>query len=307
VQKLKSTSELDDLQNPTATLILKSLIADLDAQIKTLRKDKKDEAKLQQTVKNLSTFFDDLVKGKDISKLKHNDIMFLANCYASLDQNAKAADMYALLPMPQLDPKDKGKKEAEDKAKKDQQLWWFLQIRRGEQLRLAKNYKEAKEVLEKVLADPAAVGKLVAQQELNHTYEDEGNFRKGIDLWYEFMQNGSLKNQMTNKSLPESVRSKAKQMYFDGYYHYVFCFYNFSQSEAGKAKEEQWLITSANFIVKMKAQHEKLVAAAKAKNEDLTEVTGWQLIGPRLEELLNNAPKLKAQYEKLQSPAAASN
>jgi hypothetical protein len=109
-------------------------------------------------------------------------------------------------------------------------------------------------------------------------------------------------------------------MYYDGFYHYIYSWYMFSQNE-GKAKEEKHLTKAGNYIWRMEFDHLKIIKDAEAKAEadyqkrlkaakdkgqptDNIEKmipapptdTGWVLIGDRLRELMENAPKLKKEY-----------
>ncbi len=70
--------------------VLRSLIGDLQVQVKELKKAN-DPAKLKATVKNFSAFIDKLADKKD-QGLEVKDVMFLATCYSSLEEYAKAAE-----------------------------------------------------------------------------------------------------------------------------------------------------------------------------------------------------------------------
>src|SRR5262249_30331588 len=152
----------------------------------------------KETVQNFTTFFDALSKNKDSKTLTYNDLVFLANCYASVDQHSKAAELYQSLPQPKLNLPENATKEqiakaeAEPEYKKASALWWFLQVRCGEEWRLAKEPAKAKEVLQKLLDDPKAAAKIQAQKELILVYEDEGNFRKAIETWNAYLKSPGL-------------------------------------------------------------------------------------------------------------------
>ena len=98
--------------------VLHSLIGDLGAYIKDL-KMANDPAKLRATVKNFSAFIDDValaLLAKKDKGLDLKDTMFLAKCYASLEEYAKAANLYAKIPPPKFLDKDNLKEEEEKRS-----------------------------------------------------------------------------------------------------------------------------------------------------------------------------------------------
>src|SRR6185295_582661 len=78
--------------------VFRALVGDLQAQVKDLKKAGKT-AQLKTTVANFSAFIDELA-GKKEKSLDVKDVVFLASCYSSLEEYAKAAGLYAKIPRP---------------------------------------------------------------------------------------------------------------------------------------------------------------------------------------------------------------
>ena len=91
--------------------VLSSLIGDLQAQVKELKRTN-DVGRLKSTVKNFSAFIDKLA-AKNEKGLDIKDIKFLATCYSSLEEYAKAANLYAKIPGPRPCPRDNLTEEEE--------------------------------------------------------------------------------------------------------------------------------------------------------------------------------------------------
>src|SRR5260370_927471 len=104
--------------------------------------EKGDEDQLKATVDNFSAFLDELAKQSD-PKGMQRDIFFLANCYGSLGKHDRAAALYGQITPPQGNP---GMKPDE----KETATYWFIQLQRARELRLAKQFAEAREVLGRI-------------------------------------------------------------------------------------------------------------------------------------------------------------
>jgi hypothetical protein len=275
LQRLTGPGEPPDPGN-----ILRSLLGELQSQLKDLRA-KGDQAKLKQTIGTFTAFIDVLAQSAEKSVLKRNDIIFLANCYNSLEQYDRAAKLYGLVKPPVADPKQANNEKYKQDFDKEKQAYWLMQVLYGAALRKNKQIPEAKKVLEKVLSSPDGAGKLVAEKEMNIILEDQGLYGTAIKRWGEFMSNPTLKKQVTQYE-------EAKKVYFEAYYHYAYCWYKYSQGPKvkGTDKEKKFLQRSAEYMLRLE----------KSKNGE-----GWRLVGPQFEELLRQEPALNAVYQELKS------
>jgi tetratricopeptide (TPR) repeat protein len=84
---------------------LETFIRELREQVKTL-KAAKDEKKLAETVKNFSLFLNKL-KDEQARLNQKSDLIFLANCYASLGQHDTAVKYLEKIERPKIDPNKK--------------------------------------------------------------------------------------------------------------------------------------------------------------------------------------------------------
>lgn len=170
--------------------------------------------------------------------------------------------------------------------KKDQ-LWWLMQVYRGKALRKAaeqitdkdqrtKQLDAAEKVLDKVLNTKGAVGILLAQKEKNHLLEDRGFYGRAITKWSNFLQSRVLRQQIRQDP-------RLKEMYFDAYYHFVWCWYQYSQHD-GKKYEEKYLKRAADYVLRLE----------NAQNKE-----GWQLVEARVQGLFKEAPALKRVYDQM--------
>jgi hypothetical protein len=264
--------------------VLHSLIGDLQAQVTELKKAN-DPVKLRATVKNFSAFIDELAKKDTKDKgLELKDITFLAKCYASLEEHAKAANLYAQIPAPRALDKDKPKEDEE----KEIATYWLMQIHYAQELRLSAHSKEdlgkAKRVLDKLKGHKNARLQIYGEVEQIHILEDSGKF--GLPLyglamkgWGAIMSNSALRAKMPDDP-------NLKELYFNAYYGNAWCLYKHSQTAAAltKGKDKDYLKMAANNIVRLE----------KSVNQE-----GWQIVGHRFRELLTNEKKLRDEYEKL--------
>ena len=281
LQRLTSTEGLE--ADPTA--VLRSLIQELELQVRTLQKANDPEA-LKKTTANFSAFVDELAKSPGKKGLQATDYFFLARLYDSLDQHCKAAELYSKI----TEPKDLNKKLAKgekfaEQEEKEIQTYWYSQVQYARQLRQCPENKDenlelANKLLYRLLTHPNARGQVLAEKERIHVVEESGRYGPAINLWDKFLKNPAVKSRLGDDQ-------NTKEMYFDAYYHYAYCAYRYSQDPKAKSAKT-WLRRAADSIVRLE----------KAKDNE-----GWQLIGPRFQELLENEPPLRAQYEQLKKTA----
>ena len=263
------------------TNVLRSLIGDLQVQVKELKKTN-DPAKLKATVKNFSAFIDKLV-GNRGKALGVKDVMFLATCYSSLEEYAKAAQLYAKIAPPKFLDNDK----LSDEEEKEVASYWYLQVQYAKALRLSARGKQdlakAKKVLDDLVHHKNARMQLYAEVEQIHILQDAGLYGYAMKGWAKIMNNPSLKAKLADEP-------NLKEVYFNAYYENTWCLYKYSQTPKviAAGKERKYLAPAANNIVRLE----------KSANQE-----GWLIVGPRFRELLAGEPKLKAAYEDLKRAA----
>ncbi|MCI0737915.1 MAG: hypothetical protein L0Y72_02645, partial [Gemmataceae bacterium] len=170
------------------TSVLKTLIDDLRIQVRDL-KQAKDDAKLKTTVANFSAFLDKLAGQAEKKGLQVSDIMFLANCYYSLDQFCRAASLFEKIQPPKALAKDK----LADTDEQEVQTYWYIQVQYARALRLCSQEKEEKErkdllkkanfLLESLKRHKHARLQLYADKEQIHILEDSGLYGLAINGW----------------------------------------------------------------------------------------------------------------------------
>jgi hypothetical protein len=246
-----------------------------------MQEHKNDKAAMQALTAKFGTFLDVLGKEMDPKILGDRQfVLFLASSYANLDKHAEAAKLFAQIQPPKLDPK----KKPTDKEQRELQDYWLAQNMLARSLRLAKQLPEARKVLEKILKTPGAVGKFQAEKELIHLLEDEGEWGQAITAWSEYLEHPGLRATLLDpKAKPADVQY-AKELYFDGFYHYILCNYKYGLGHKDREKHDLFIAKAASLIHGLKTH----------KNQD-----GWKLVGPQLLDLLRTEPELRSAFDKL--------
>jgi hypothetical protein len=280
-------------ENPNPTAPLRSLLGELQAQMRDL-KAKKQEDRLKQTVATFSTFFK-AVADQGGKGLTRNDIIFLANCYNTLGEYKEAAGLYGKVQPPKappmLDPAkagDEKAKEAAEKAKQDyereRQAYWLMQCLYGAALRKSGQLDEATKVLNRVLKTKGAAGQVVALKEKIHILEERARARpdlwgNAINEWNKFLQSP----EVTGRARQDK---EGKKVYFESYFHLASCWYEYSQGPKlkGTPRGDKALQRAADYLVRLK----------RARNQE-----GWRIIAALANELLNRAPALKQAFDTL--------
>jgi hypothetical protein len=270
-----------------AGAVLQTLVQELKAQVREL-KDKGQKKQLEATVKNFSQFLEELAKepGRTPSR---ESILFLASSYASLDKHAEAAKLYAQVPEPKIDLKKKELSKEEERALQD---YWLAQVAYGRALRLAKEYAQARKVLTRVLTEPKARGRFLAEKEEIQLLEDEGLYGKAVGRWVKYQQHPQMQQLLkTIGGKDKAEQRRIKELYYDCVYHYTYCMYMYGQKtpKLSAAKREDYTKRAAAKVLQMK------------NNAD-----AWEVVGRRFEALLEHEPPLMAEYKRLQAKGAAS-
>jgi hypothetical protein len=268
----------EDLENDT-TAVLQGLVQDLRGQVRALQEKAKTDpaAKKQLDAMALSftAFLKELSRQADPKSMMQN-LFFIANCYSSLAKHREAADLFAQIPEP---------KTADEK---ERATYWYIQLQRARELRLAgkdlleenktaeaaKTFTEAREALNRI---PQNFRSLQVQQEEIFQLQDQNVYGTAITRWAALMKSPSLAKRV-------ATDNEAKRQYFDCFYHFIHCWYEYGKHNKVPAKQTEYIRKAADYIVRLES----------SPNQD-----GWQLIGERLNELLRTEPPLRAQYEQL--------
>lgn len=255
--------------------VVRNLLTEIAVQIDTLRKAKNTEA-LKAMVGNYTSFLDVIAteyakKGFDLDSAR-----LLANAYQSLDQYVKAADVFGKFPAPKyLEEKRALTKEEQDAVG----LYWFMQVQRAKALRQAggaERLKDANKVLDRLLTHHNAKNQVLAQMEKYQVLEDQGLYAGALQLWLRFMKNPALR----------SGGPEVQKLYFDGYYFTQRALYLYATKDA-KVPEA----TRARYV--------RVAAANILKLEFANDPRGWELVGPKFQELLTAEPELRRAYDEL--------
>jgi len=264
------------LEDPMAQLRI--VVYGIEQQIQQLRKQGNDK-KRQEISTNFSTFLDEIYKSS--KTLQPTDAFLLAKCYDTIEQNCKAAELYDKVTKPAAVDK---KMPLTPEEERDVQTYWYSRVSYARQLRLCKDKKEnpelAYKVLQEILTNKNARQHMRADFESNLVLEDLDPPRYGtaITRWGKFLANPVvLENMKKDQSIEE--------MYYEGYVHYVQCCFKYSQQEdvVAKMQDAIFLTRAADWIARL----------------EIDNPAGWEIVGPRLQEIIASQPLLRLRYEEL--------
>jgi tetratricopeptide (TPR) repeat protein len=193
--------------------------------------------------------------------------LLMAQNYSHLEEHAKAIEMIEKLPEP-------GEKPDENTLK----LHHAGRLMLVRELRLNKDVKKAKTLLEEIMGDKAKPGwgaknvDVLIERVLIHEAEEE------------YFQGAKLADSLVKQlHQPAQKDNHLKEKYLECYYHVTYCFVNHAKGMTDKAKAEKTIKDAAEQIVKLE-QGIGFGNDASAK---------------RFQDLLAKEPALKEQYEKL--------
>jgi hypothetical protein len=266
----------DEKGTQIGTEVLGRLVNELKLELRDQRKAG-DKDGLRATMERFDIFLQAL--GKDDPKLiaDRQFLVFLATSYASLDKNAEAAKLFAKIPEPKFDPK----KKLTPQEQRELDDYWLLQATYARSLRQAKQYGEARKVLERILKESRFAGRFQAEKEINHLLEDEGDYGRAVTAWSDYLENPGLREVLVNPRSKAGELRTAKELYFDGYYHFIWCYFQFGKTHKTEAKRKEFIDKAGSMIAGLEA----------GKDRD-----GWEIIGPRLEELMSREPTLRSAF-----------
>ncbi|MFO0966310.1 MAG: hypothetical protein U0793_12100 [Gemmataceae bacterium] len=269
--------------------VLRQMVVDLQVQVREL-KAAKETAKLKETVGNFTIFLDDMATKGGVKGLSTGDVIFLAGAFASLEQYDRAAKLFEKVTPPKL-LDSPAKMKFVEKEELELYSYWRIRLEYAKTLRLGKgDLKKAAEIVENLLGHEHGRLQLMAKVEKYQIYEESGLFGTAIKGWSEVMNDRFLKERLPDDTaLGILFGKKAKEVYFDAYYHYGYCAYKYGQSEAG-----------------MKAGVTKKYTEFAAKHFLRLKTTGpegWAIVEPKVTELLAAEAPLREAFERLAKAA----
>jgi hypothetical protein len=255
---------------------VRRVLQDISGQVEALKTSgkKEDTERLKSMVGNFTSFLDAI--GKESEKKGHDPeaTRMLAYAYASLDQHAKAASIYAKVPAPAcLDNKKLSEKEAEQVAS-----YWGMRLEYGKALRQGKSKEdlaEALKVLNQLLAHPNARYQILADMEKNLVLEDEEKYGVALLQWGKFVKNPALTNGLADP--------KVQKIFFPGVFYKARLTYKYGKYEAKKESKPKFIRAAAMQLVGLEFTPDKV---------------GWTIVEPMARELLQAEPELREEYDK---------
>jgi hypothetical protein len=244
---------------------LKQLAQLLKGQVEEIRRKQPDQ--LPNTVTAFSKFLDTLTKQQEKGgALPPDALLILQDCYSSLGNHKRAADMLKAYP----EPKDNA-------PQKERETWQVIQVMHLRQIRQDGQTDEAKKELEKLLATPWGPKNLELQKEKVFLLMEPKKYMTAAKGW----------DQLVKLLVSKITQPGMKDEYFECYYWLVVCLYKHAQEQEGP-KQAAGIKQAASFITTL-----------EAKWPDL----GGEESKARFMDLLDKEPPLKEQYEQLKKAA----
>ncbi len=247
------------------------------------------EAQLKRTKESFGKFLDELAK-QPAKTLSPEMLVFLAQCYSSLEEHAKAAEILRRLPQPTDDPKPpRGKEKDPDFLKSLREHQSAEAIPRaayallGHELRLARQLPEAEHVLSAIRARSWGKQNLQALMEWNYLLMDQGKLTGkdgAIQQW-----NGLLR-VMQPRMVDEKTKEEFKEPYFNCYFQMVKSFVLHGKKLPAE-KRTPWM---------------KKAAELTATLQKAPEPWGTEQTRKQFEELLSQEAEYKAEFDKVKAP-----
>jgi hypothetical protein len=203
-------------------------------------------------------------------------VRFLAFSYASLHKHEQAANLLSGIPAPQ---------PAAGQAKVDPEklaAYHSIRLMYIRELRLAKKFDEAAKLLkDEIFSQEWGRKSLDAKKELNSLWEDQEKYAPAAKAWSDMMSTLRPLIEKNNKY-------KDKDLYFESYYHYVFCVYKAGMNSPDKARRTEYIRRAANLINNLKKSKPDMGSDALKKQYD---------------DLLQQESALKEMCDKLEKEA----
>jgi TolA-binding protein len=261
-QRLLALASHDSLGEQKGNAVLFEVVSDLRGQIEELREKGPDaQAELDKAMAAFGAFLDALA-AQPAEKQSPELIRMVAVGYASLDRHRRAAELLERVPVP-------GAADHDGEA-----LYHGVRVLYARELRLAKEFGKAGQVLTEILAAEWGQRSIDARKEQIFLLEDEGKLAPAIRAWTELMT--SVRRQIDQNA-------RLRDQYFDCYYHLVHCRFEHAVKLTDDEKKKAALRRAAGLIVKLETTMPDMGSDALKK---------------RYQTLLRN-PALKEQYDEL--------
>jgi hypothetical protein len=222
-------------------------------------------------VHNFSKFLNAMAL-ESVSERSPEANRFLAVSYSILEQHSQAADFLAKIPPPRPDG---GKMDPERES-----AYQNLQLMHVRELRLARRFDEAQTKLRDVLRADWGKKNVDVQKELINLWEDRGDYAAAARGWNELMT--------TVRPLMDQ-NARFKDLYYECYYHVVFCLCKSADKAADDKKKNDDIYKAANWYVKLKKIKDDMGGSSlMSRYAALQEST--PAFKKACEELLKNAP-----------------
>jgi hypothetical protein len=271
--------------------VLKALIYDMQVQVRDLRKNPDDKAKLDETIKNYSAFLDDFANSAGKKGLQPAEILFLADCYESMQEHVKAADYYGKVPKSEwldkpvarnLKLKGEEEKREKDRVERIEQeigMYCKAQLKLAQQHRVLKDNNKAYNIIAALKNHKNVRGLVYIDRENLFILEDLKLWGKVIKGWQVFKDNPGLQKA-------KETDEKFKRLYFEAYTHETLAWYQYSQLPKTKesGKEKNYLDTAADYILRLEY----------AANPE-----GWSIVEKEMRDAIEANPPLKNRYLEL--------
>jgi hypothetical protein len=251
------------------TGVFKLLAFLIRGQVEELRK-KGDKDALDKAVKGYTAIVD-----KRVKKLKATTPEFLrvlADCYASMDEHAKAAAELEKVEAP-MGAKPGSPEEA---------LYRRVQTELVRELRLsndADNLKKARQLMDGIMGTAKQPGwgrrDVLALKEQGGLYESEGKYNDAFGVWAD----------LTKRLAREAPKGgTVREHYFESYYRLVYCIVKIGLAKPAAGERDKYL---------------KLAAQRTAEFEKSWEDFGSEASKKRFAELLAQEEGFRQAYEAL--------
>lgn len=254
-------------ESGSATNVLRLMAFLIRGQIEELRK-KGDKDALAAATKGYGAILDKRIrKQKDLTP---EFIRVLADCYASMDEHARAAEELAKVAEP------KGARPGSDEEK----LYRRVQLDLIRELRLTRdvdNLKKAREMMAGILGEPKKPGwgrrDLLALKEQGSLLEAEERHKEAFEQW----------SDLTRRLARDAPKGGAvKEHYLECYYHMIVNYLKMGLAKPAQQERDKYLKTAALQIAGLEKAWEDFGSEASKR---------------RFTELLAQEPALREQYE----------
>ncbi len=273
---IKRLADEGDKTDPNVPIAWSSdLLTEIGAHVIDLKKRGKTK-ELAKVVDSFSNFLETLLKDTDAKKMSNSERLILARAFSGLGLHAKSAELYEQVPPTKvLESKTEMAKltEPEHKELVD---YWSTRLELVRELRAAKDYSKALQVLGAWQKHPKAMfWTPYGQMELNFILEDDAKYGAAFQGW----------NRLNPVLAKRAQEPKMKQLYFEAYFYGTRCIFKYALHDPAAMKKQQRIVdAAANRIVKLEFSNSR---------------DGWERVGDRFQELLKAEPMLREAYDRL--------